>query len=148
AQTCLKSLDWSLAVHVACPDGAGFCIVETYAPGDPNPATSWPAYTDELLRVPLDGSATSRLLHHRSRPLNGYNYTPRASVSRDGAKMVYSSNFGLQSILGYPTEYSDAYFVQLGAAPAPPPSGGGGTGGTGGTTRYQEHNAAVVYSGL
>jgi hypothetical protein len=59
AQSCLLSLDWSLAVHIGCPDGAGFCVVGTDAPSDPSPS-GWPAYTNELLRVPLDGSATRR----------------------------------------------------------------------------------------
>src|SRR5262249_8405581 len=45
-----------------------------------------------------------------------YTYQPKASVSRDGRKLVYSSNFGLQSILGYPKEYSDAYMIDLSVA--------------------------------
>ncbi len=37
--------------------------------------------------VKLDGTETRRLLHHRSRPLNGYAYQPRATVSRDGSSV-------------------------------------------------------------
>src|SRR5262249_5417539 len=40
---------------------------------------------------------------------------PKVSVSRDGSKIVFGSNFGLQKILGYPSEYSDAYMIDLGA---------------------------------
>jgi hypothetical protein len=122
-ETCLLSLNWSLGIHVSCPDGNGSCIVSIYTPSDPNPNQSWPAYTDEVLRVPLNASATSRLAHHRSRALNDYNYMPKASVSRDGKRIVYASNFGLQDSLGLPTEYSDAYLIQLagGGTPPPPP---------------------------
>jgi hypothetical protein len=127
-QTCLQSLDWNLAIHVSCAD-QGSCIVGTYAPGDPAPSGSWPAYTNEIYQVPLDGSEIRRLAHHRSRPHNGYNYTPRATVSRDGARVVYSSNYSLQAIDGAPTEYSDAYLLSAPDAPA----GGGGGGGGGGS---------------
>jgi hypothetical protein len=76
----------------------------------------------------LDGSETKRLAHHRSRRRNDYNYQPKASVSRDGSRVVFASNHNLQSILGYPTEYSDAFLIMLGAStggttpPPPPPS--------------------------
>jgi hypothetical protein len=113
-QTCLLSLDWSLAVHITAPDGNGWAFVETYAPSDPFPASSaWAPYTNEILQLKLDGSEVRRLLHHRSRPVNSYGYQPRATVSRDGGKLVFSSNFNLQALLGYPSEYSDAYLVTL-----------------------------------
>jgi hypothetical protein len=134
-QTCLISLDWSLAVHISAPDNAGWAMVETYAPGDPMPPNGWKRYTDEFLQVKLDGSEIRRLAHHRSRPLNSYTYMPKVSVSRDGSKAVFGSNFGLQSILKNPAEYSDAYMIDLTAAspgsagstpppsnPAPPPA--------------------------
>src|SRR5581483_663082 len=105
----LLQLDWSLAVHISGGDG-GWAEVETYAPGDPDPA-NFPPYADELLRVKLDGSVVERVAHHRSRPFNGYNWTPKASLSRDNTRIVYGSNYGLQGQLGYPTEYSDAYMI-------------------------------------
>ena len=158
-QTCLKSLDWSLAVHISCPDASGWCFVGTYAPGEPDPGIGWPAYTNELLQVKLDGSEVRRLAHHRSRRRNGYNYTPRATVSRDGARLVFSSNFNLQTIQGRPAEYSDAYLIAIagGAPPPPPPPGGGGGGGGGGnppppppgggTSRFEQNAASIVYTG-
>jgi hypothetical protein len=112
-QTCLISLDWSLGIHVSAPDGDGTAIVSTYAPSDPDPDLSWPAFTNEIFRVRLDASGAERIAHHRSRPYNGYNYMARASVSRDGARLVYSSNFGRQLSDGAPTEYSDAYLLAL-----------------------------------
>ena len=153
-QTCLLSLDWSLAVHITCPDGNGSCYVDTEAPADPNPAAAWPAYTDELLQVKLDGSGTARLAHHRSRPLNGYNWEPKLTVSRDGSALLFASNYGLQATAGKPADYSDAYLIRLSA---PPPGGGGPGGGTGGgpgggtgggpVVRVQQDDPAVTYSG-
>ena len=122
-QTCLLQLDWSLAVHITAADGDGWAIVETYAPSDPFPqSAAWATYSNEIVRVSLDGSETRRLLHHRSRPLNSYSYQPRATVSRDGSKLVFTSNFNLPSILGYPAEYSDVYLVAVTPASAPGPN--------------------------
>jgi hypothetical protein len=113
-QTCLAKFDWSLAVHISGTDNSGWVFVETYAPGDPIPPTGWLKYTDELMQVKLDGSqVVRRFAHHRSRPLNSYSYQPKLSISRDGRKLAYASNFGLQQMLGYPTEYSDAYSIDL-----------------------------------
>jgi hypothetical protein len=111
-QTCLVSLDWNLAFHVSSSE-AGWAVVSTYMPSDPNPASFWPAYSNEIFRIRLDGSSIQRLAHHRSRPFNGYNYMSKASINRDGSRIVFSSNFGLQA-QGYPTEYSDVYMITLG----------------------------------
>ncbi len=156
-QKCLISLDWSLAVHIGCPDGNGSCIVGTYAPADPNPGAGWTAYTDELLQVKLDGSGASRLAHHRSRPYNGYNFTPRAGVSRDGTRVVFNSNYGAQHRVGAATEYSDAYLIRLAATGAGGgdtgggggSGAGGGTGGgaTGGSGAFEQDASPVGYSG-
>jgi hypothetical protein len=126
-QTCLVSLDWSLAVHVSAPDNNGWAFVETYAPRDPNPTSGglWPKYTNEILQVRLDGSEIQRVAHHRSRPFDSYYYTPRASTSHDGTKIVFSSNFGLQQLLGYPSVYVDTYLINIGPStptPAPTPT--------------------------
>jgi len=151
-QTCLRTLDWSLAPHISCPDSSGWCFVGTYAPSEPSP-TSWPAYTNELLQVKLDGSEVRRLAHHRSRRRNDYNYQPKASVSRDGTRLVFASNHNLQNILGYPTEYSDAFLITVAGSTTTGGGGGtgdtggtGGTGTTGATTRVEEGGAGVTRS--
>jgi hypothetical protein len=113
SQTCLATFDWSLAFHVSGTDNSGWVFGETYAPGDPIPPSGWFKYTDELIQIKLDGSQIRRFAHHRSRPLNGYSYQPKLSISRDGSKLAYASNFGLQQILGDPTEYSDGYMIDL-----------------------------------
>ena len=85
---------------------------------DPAPLPpAWKPYTNELLLVKLDGSETRRLLHHRSRPVNDYLYQPRAAISRDGSKLVFTSNYGLPGILGWPSDYADVYAIVL-----PPPA--------------------------
>lgn len=112
-QTCLLEFDWSLAQHVSATDGNGWFFMETYAYNDPPPGPSWKPYTNEVLQISLDGSQVRRLFHHRSRPLNSYYYQPRASASRDGSRLVFSSNYGLQEQLGLPTDYGDVYLVQV-----------------------------------
>jgi len=128
SQTCIWRADWSMAVHVSAPDNGGWIFAESYVPSDPIPPNGWIAYTNELLQVKLDGSEVRRLAHHRSRPFNTYTWQPKISTSRDGSKVVFGSNFGLQAILGYPTEYSDAYMINLidGTPPPPPPPTPGG----------------------
>jgi hypothetical protein len=113
-QTCLATFDWSLAFHISATDNSGWVFVETYAPGDPIPPSGWFAYTDELMQVKLDGSQIRRFAHHLSRPFNSYTYQPKLSISRDGRKLAFASNFGLQQTLGNPTEYSDVYTVDTG----------------------------------
>jgi hypothetical protein len=121
-QTCLLSLNWSLAAHVSAPDGTGWVIVSTYAPSDPGPLDGWAPYANEILQVKLDGSEVRRLAQHRSRPAGAYYFTPRAAVSRDGTRLVYSSNFGLPATAGAPALYADVYLIDL-AAVAPAPAG-------------------------
>jgi hypothetical protein len=118
-QTCVISLDWALSLHISATDANGWAIVSTYAAGDLNPLVWWPRYANEILHVKLDGSEVRRLAHHRSRPFNGYGWTPRASVSRDGGRVVYSSNYGLSADPLYPRNYSDAYLIDVSStAPA------------------------------
>jgi hypothetical protein len=166
-QTCVWTGDWSLAIHITATDNNGWFFVDTYNPNDITPPNGWVTYTNELLQIKTDGSEVRRLVHHRSRPLNGYTYQPKPSVSRDGSKLVFASNFGEQVQLGYPKEYTDTYMIDLTNGSSTSPSGGGtGTGsnpggttpgGTttnnpppataGSTTRIEENNAAVTFAG-
>lgn len=114
-QSCVLPLDGSLAHHVSAPDG-GWFFVTTFAPSDPQPLLgSWPPYTNEILQVKPDGSEVRRLVHHRSRPFDPWNWQPQAAVSRDGTRLLYNSNYGLQVILllaGFPSEYTDIYLIE------------------------------------
>lgn len=117
-QTCLLQLDWSLAVHITAGDGNGWTFVETYAPSNPIPASpAWKPYTNELLQVKLDGTQVQRLLHHRSRPFNSYVYQPRAAASRGGNQFIFTSNYALQETMGYPSDYTDVFYVRLSVPP-------------------------------
>ncbi len=113
-QTCLLQLDWSLAVHITAPDGNGTVLVDTEAPSNPDPdSTAWKPYTNEILQIKLDGSQVNRLAHHRSLAFNSYNWEPKLSVSRDGTKLLFVSDFNLQSLDGAPKEYGDTYYMDL-----------------------------------
>jgi len=94
--------------------------VDTEAPRDPDPSSNaWKPYTNEILRVKLDGSEVVRLAHHRSRPVNSYNWQPKLSISRDGSRLAFMSNFDLQKIDGLPQEYGDTYVMTLDGSSLP-----------------------------
>jgi uncharacterized protein (TIGR03437 family) len=127
-QTCLLSLDWSMGVHITAADNT-WVYVETYTDqgNDVIPPTGWLSYMDELIQIKMDGSQINRLVQHRSRPLNDYNYMPKLSASRDGSRFVYASNFGLQ-LQGAPQQYGDAYMILVPQAIAVTASGSTGAG--------------------
>src|SRR6185295_17244032 len=107
-------------VHVSAPDSGGWFFMETYAPADPAPGSAaWKPYVNEILQVKLDGSEVRRLAHHRSRPFDGYNYTPRASASHDGSSVIFTSNFGL---FGPSTIYADLYLMAVPQSSSPSPA--------------------------
>jgi hypothetical protein len=120
-QTCIANLhlDWNLAVHISGAD-QGWVVVSTYAPADPAPGSNWPAYTNEVFRMKLDGSVVERLAHHRSRPHNSYNWQAWATISRDGSRILYNSNYNLQVLQGAPSEYSDVYMINVVSGSATP----------------------------
>jgi hypothetical protein len=152
-QTCLAQLDWSLAVHISAPDGNGTVFVDTEAPANPESGSgAWVPYTNEILQVKLDGSGVIRWAHHRSRPLNSYNWQPKLSVNRDGTRLLYASDFDLQAIDKYTADYSDTYMITIGSAPstAPPPATQPPPPPPTATTtvvRYQQNSPAVKYTG-
>ena len=92
----------------------------------PTHRAGWVAYTNELLQIKLDGSQVLRLAHHRSRPYqtNTYNWQPKMSTSRDGSRVVYSSDYDLQAIDGYTAQYGDVYLIVVGSSSSstPPPA--------------------------
>src|SRR5262249_22962664 len=62
-QSCLLSLDWSLAVHISGTDNSGWVFIETFAPGDPTATSGWRPYTNEIVQIRLDGGEIRRLAH-------------------------------------------------------------------------------------
>jgi hypothetical protein len=115
------------------------------------------AYTNELLQIKLDGSQVLRLAHHRSRPYHTdtYNWQPKMSSSRDGSRVVYGSDYDLQTLDGYADQYSDVYLIVVGglststSVPQPPaavtPTPAPTTTGT--VVRYEQNNSAVQLTG-
>lgn len=88
---CLLPLDWSLAVHIS--GGIGFCIVETYSkPGSP-PVP----FQDAIIKLPYeppDSAVYTRaieLCKHGSQ-ITSYTAQPKATLSGDGTKVLFSSN--------------------------------------------------------
>ena len=148
-QTCLAQLDWSLAVHISAPDGNGTVFVDTEAPSNPESgASGWVAYTNEILQVKLDGSGVIRWAQHRSRPLNSYNWQPKLTVSRDGTRVLYASDFDLQVIDGYTSEYGDTYLIVVGnTGVVPPPPPPPPTSPPPAVVRYEQNSPAVQYAG-
>jgi hypothetical protein len=134
-QTCLLQLSWSLAVHITAPDGNGSAYVDTEAPANPQPGTSaWVPYTNELLQVKLDGSGATRWAHHRSFPVNSYNWQPKLDISRDGTHLLFASNFNLQTLDGNPTQYGDTYMLVMPASTTTSTTTTSGTGTSGTST--------------
>lgn len=122
--TCLAAgnpaFSWSLSMHVALPaKGNGWVYLSTEAPGDPQPGTpEWAPYTNEILRIKLDGSSViERLAHHYSRPYPGntYEWQPRASVNATGTMVLFNSTYGLHYKLAKPpaTRYVDTYLLTV-----------------------------------
>jgi hypothetical protein len=119
--TALPPLDWSLVPHIAVPSlprtPSAWVYVSTYAPSDPDPSTSnWKVYTNEVIRFKLDGAGVERLAHHYSRPGGeNYNWTPRSSVNAAGTRVLFNSNFGLQSKSSSPPPptYTDVYMITV-----------------------------------
>jgi hypothetical protein len=88
------------------PSRAPFSLA--YASGQPNyvfvsvearsdsPDKQWAPYWGEILAVPTDGSGkVIRLVHHRSRLVGTYSYTPNILVNNKGTKIVFKSTFGV-----------------------------------------------------
>lgn len=91
ARTLLYTPDWSLAVDVSCSDDNGV-FVSTYGL-DLN-------FPGQVLKIALDGKSAEVVCetHSRQIPKPGggiyYNPQPKASVSRDGSRVVFCSNNG------------------------------------------------------
>ncbi len=81
----LFTLDWAYAFHISACD-RDFCLVSCYAPDGSLPCQLW--------RVPLDGSPATRLLADTGGIIRDYTSQPRAALSRDGSRCVYSVDDG------------------------------------------------------
>ena len=120
-KTCLMGLNWDVGTHISAnSDGSNPWVLieateERNGVAKPNAAlprdwrSQWKPYYNEILMVKIDGSEARRIAHHRSRSFDGYWFSPRAAISRDGAYAVFDSNFG-----AYPTpDYTDVFLIPL-----------------------------------
>jgi hypothetical protein len=61
-----------------------------------SPEKQWAPYWGEILAVSTDGSGkVVRLVHHRSRQVGSYSYSPNFIVNNKGTKIVYKSTYGI-----------------------------------------------------
>ena len=121
---------WKAGInHVCCGAlGAGrdWCVFESDEPYDhdsttyfdnfdyPDPVAFWGPITNEICAINVLSGTFKRLVHHRTRFQNAvdvYNYEPRPSLSWDGSKIVYASNYGYRST---PDGYCDHYCIATG----------------------------------
>lgn len=98
----LYEMPWAYAYHVsAC--SRDFAILSTYAPDNSLPS--------QVLKLKLDGSGVELICETGSvMPTDLYSATPRASVSRDGSRVVFNSNSG---ITHRGVNYTDVFLVKL-----------------------------------
>ena len=126
AKVCLLNPpDFNMGVHCSLNGSfrTGWALIESYGPTLANPigslpgdwASNWKKYYQEILLISLDGTVRRRLVHHRSRNQggSGYYWQPRATMSGDGAYMIFGSNMGIAS----PDDVTDVYLVNLTSEP-------------------------------
>jgi len=141
-----KNLTGNNWIFVSGEDGSGFGVpyagaasyplnanwnLPTNSQNFPTASGQWGLYTNDSYVVNPSGSSVYRLYQSRSRP-GGSDYwkQSRASISRDGAYIIFDSDFGLGQNYDSVTDYIDVYEVATGitnssadlepAAPLPP----------------------------
>lgn len=90
----IHKLDWSLALHFSRPEAPGWSMAEAYSmAGGPEVP-----YRGQLLKIALDGSPIEVICDHGSviEPTwsgeDRYLAQPKSTVSRDGKRVLFSSN--------------------------------------------------------
>ncbi len=108
----LLTLPWGNSDHISCQGPAGACLVSA-GPGQwTDEATpGWQPFENEIFVVDFDGGVT-RVVHHRSSEC-GYWAQPRASWSRDGRWVVFSSDWGVDPCAVWDDGEADAYIADL-----------------------------------
>ncbi len=104
--------DWTVGNHASLiSDDEGWVTISTFAtsPGAPD------LWKNQILQAATDGSQRiRRLLHHHSNWAGEYWHTPRASISKDGQFVTFTSNWGNPS-------RSDVFVARVGEPAGPPP---------------------------
>jgi hypothetical protein len=100
---------WRDASHYSCSSRSDWCVVSFEAIDDDFLSMGqWRPYKSELVAVNVISGEIRRLAHHRSRGIDmGYYNQPHPSISWDGSRLMWTSNFGLNvGGLGYGDLYS------------------------------------------
>jgi hypothetical protein len=105
--------DWNQDVHVSLlADNENWMLISCYLAIDDFPFSG--LIENEILQVSTDGKMNvRRLCHHQSNYLiSGDNYwaSPRASISRDGRFVIFTSNWGNP-------DRTDVFLLKIPAAP-------------------------------
>jgi hypothetical protein len=122
--SCLVDVNWA-ATHISYRDSSqGWVAISFFDPVacphyscfapqklDPEWATAWRRFYEEIILAKIDGSAVFRLAHHRSRSAEGYWAESHAAISRNGRYVVFDSNMNL-SDTGL-SDYSDVYQIKV-----------------------------------
>ncbi|MDZ7724649.1 MAG: fibronectin type III domain-containing protein [candidate division KSB1 bacterium] len=102
---------WSHYSMSACNsvNGGDYLYVSLTSTRTDDPYELWAPFWGEILEIPTDGSGqVRRLLHHRSRPVQGRTgkfATPDAVINRQGNRIVFRST--------YNTSYGDLFMFEI-----------------------------------
>jgi hypothetical protein len=152
----LMETEWQDDGHMAAPARGLFqdwAFISLEATDDPftGGVSGWRPYKQEIVMANVLTGEIRRLAHHRSRGLDGsYFYQPRVSVSWDGMRVAWASNFGYNR-----ADYADIYSIALGSTPPPPgsptvsftnPAAGATVGGTATVTMAASGGSGTGYT--
>jgi hypothetical protein len=114
----LRVIDWFTADHISCQGPAGVCVVT----GGDDPSSPRTPLEGEVYLIYMDGSVR-RLAHHRSTSC-GYWVQPRASMARDGSRVIYASDWNRGGgCSGEGLGAGDPFIIDLGGGMNPPATG-------------------------
>ncbi len=123
-ETSLLTLSWQFDGHISCQNLArsGWCFVSTFDSEArlTDDSLSWLPFEDEIFAVKMDGSGeVQRIAHHHSRRFSpntpdrdnsNYWAEPHATVSRDGGRILFGSNWREDLQYGFSV---DSYIVDF-----------------------------------
>lgn len=113
-KTCLISFEWGVGVHISAVANSDHFVISTYSALDAAEKAGRSGllkYQDEILRLSYDGKQVERMAHHWSGAYDTYVFQPKASLSQDGSRLVFSSNYRQQEKKGYSDRYTDAFLM-------------------------------------
>jgi hypothetical protein len=102
----LWTIPWDYAFHIAACNQE-WCVVSTDCPKKTLPSQCWKVYFDKII--------PAELICDTGSIYTGYNSQVKASLSRDGSKLVGCSNFGKTT----DPNYCDVFIVELSRQPGP-----------------------------